>query len=90
MFLLEKVLQNQVVSLLQQLDCEPEQQIEVKIQHLKEDKWVSFKGVKVLAFSLEFTSNVALPDFIGIGKGASVGWGIIKSLSSNSEKKGSK
>lgn len=93
LFLLEKVLQNQVVGLLQQLDCEAERQVEVKIQQLKEDKWVSFKGVKVLAFSLEFTSNVALPDFLGIGKGASVGWGIIKGLkttSTTNEKRTSK
>jgi hypothetical protein len=77
---LQKVLQNQLVALLQQLDCTPETEIQVKIQQVQRERWVTFKGVKVLAFSLEFTANVALPNYIGLGKGCSMGWGVLKGL----------
>ena len=77
---LERILQNQLVALLQQLDCTPEQEIKVKIQQVQRERWVSFKGVKVLAFSLEFSANVALPSYIGLGKGCSMGWGVLKGL----------
>lgn len=79
---LERVLQNQLISLLEQLGCppDPENPVVVKIQQLKDERWVSFKKVKVLAFSLEFTANVVLPDYVGLGKGVSVGWGVVKGL----------
>ena len=80
LFVLEKVLLNQVVNLLNQLGHEPEQQVTLKLLNLKDERWVSFKGVKVLAFSMEFTCNVALPDYVGLGKGCSGGWGVIKGL----------
>jgi len=80
LFLLEKVLLNQVVNLLHQLGHEPEQQVSLKLLNLKDERWVSFKGIKVLAFSMEFETNVALPDYMGLGKGCSSGWGVIKGL----------
>lgn len=80
LFLLEKVLQNQVVNLLKQLDCFPEEPVSVKLLQLKDERWVSFKGVKVLAFSMEFETNVLLPDYVGLGKGCSSGWGVVKGL----------
>lgn len=78
--LLEKVLQNQVVSLLHQLGHEPERPVEVKLLSKKDERWVGYKNVKMLAFSLEFSCNVGLPDWIGIGKGCSSGWGVIRGL----------
>jgi hypothetical protein len=54
--------------------------VEVKIQQVQRERWVDFKKVKVLAFSLEFTANVALPNYIGMGKGCSLGWGVVKGL----------
>jgi len=77
---LERVLQNQVIALLQQLNCSPEQDLQVKIQQVQRERWVSFKDVKVLAFSLEFSAHVALPDYVGLGKGCSMGWGVLKRL----------
>lgn len=77
---LQKTLQNQLVGLLNQLNCTPEREVQVRIQTVHRERWVSFKGVKVLAFSLEFSANVALPAYIGLGKGASMGWGVVKGL----------
>ncbi|MDO5760613.1 MAG: CRISPR-associated endonuclease Cas6 [Bacteroidota bacterium] len=35
------------------------------------------KNIKLMAFDLEFTSNLSLPNFIGVGKNASIGYGIV-------------
>jgi hypothetical protein len=79
-FLLQQILQNQIVDLLAQLDVRPNKQVAVHIQNLQEERWVSYKKVKMRAFSLEFASNVPLPDYLGLGKGCSVGWGVVKGL----------
>ncbi|MCK6692498.1 MAG: hypothetical protein L6Q97_10390 [Thermoanaerobaculia bacterium] len=78
--LLEKILLNQIVSLLHQLGYHPERPVEVKLLSQKDERWISYKSVKMLAFSLEFSCNVALPDNLGIGKGCSSGWGVVKRL----------
>ncbi len=80
LYFLQQILRNQIVALYDQLHALPEERIEVHIQNLKDERWVSYKGVKVLAFSIEFLSNAILPDYLGIGKGASVGWGVVKAL----------
>ncbi|MCB0532542.1 MAG: CRISPR-associated endonuclease Cas6 [Lewinellaceae bacterium] len=80
LYLLEKILKNQIVGLLHQIGYSPEEAVEVKLLHKKDERWVSYKGVKMLAFSLEFSCNVTLPDYLGIGKGCSSGWGVVKGL----------
>ncbi len=80
LFLLEKVLQNQVVAFLRHIGFAPETPVGVKLLQQKDERWVSFKGVKMLAFSLEFSTNVVIPDYVGLGKGCSVGWGVVKQL----------
>ncbi|MDP3566382.1 CRISPR-associated endonuclease Cas6 [Sediminibacterium sp.] len=48
--------------------------------HLDEEK-VVFKGVPMIGFTGEFTVNFQIPDFFGLGKGVSVGFGTVKALS---------
>lgn len=42
------------------------------------EKATNFKGNKMLAFAGDFTSNVILPDYIGLGKSTARGFGTIK------------
>jgi hypothetical protein len=79
-FFLQQILQNQIVGMLEQLGVDPSQKVEVHIQNLKDERWVSYKHVKMRAFSVEFTTNVVIPDYLGFGKGCSVGWGVVKGL----------
>jgi hypothetical protein len=79
-FFLQGILQNQIVDLLHQLEITPEIQVKVHVTNLKQESWVSYKKVKMRAFSLEFSTNVFLPDYIGFGKGCSVGWGVVKGV----------
>lgn len=81
LYFLQKVLHNQVLGLLEELGAAPtEEPLLLKIQQVKDEKWVSFKKIKMLAFSLEFSANVKLPNYLGLGKGCSEGWGVVKML----------
>ena len=57
--------------------------IQVKILDIKEEKFIEYKNVFHLTFSLNFKTNITIPDYVGIGKGISVGFGIVKRLGDN-------
>lgn len=54
----------------------PEERIMVK--HQLEQKSTNFKGQKMLAFTGNFICNAILPNYIGLGKSTSRGFGTIK------------
>ena len=45
-----------------------------------EEKIVEYKGVKMNAFMGEFKVHYSLPDYIGLGKGVSQGFGCVKEI----------
>ncbi|RMG30491.1 MAG: hypothetical protein D6732_16135, partial [Methanobacteriota archaeon] len=57
-----------------------DKRLEVHISKINEVKYLKYKGQYLLAFSLLFQTNTALPDFIGLGKGASTGFGVVKGV----------
>ena len=76
---LEKLLTTQITSFAKGVDWEPERDITVKIKSLPREEWMSYKHhQKMRVFSLDFDTNVSLPDFIGLGKGASRGLGVVR------------
>jgi hypothetical protein len=75
---LDQVLVSHILSFARGVGWELDRRFDVKItRHLKEE-WVSFKGIKMLAFTVEFTANLSLPDFIGLGAGVSEGFGVVR------------
>ena len=75
---LEEKLAVQIESFGKGVGWLPEMPIKVKITSAFKTEWLDYKQVKVLAFSLDFKANVSLPDFIGLGKGASRGLGVVR------------
>ena len=75
--LLEQIWVGNVLSMCKGLGISVEREIKCKIVSLNEPRKVYYKGVPMMSFSCELTSNITLPDHIGIGKGASMGHGII-------------
>jgi len=51
-----------------------------KITQLDEPRTQYYKGVRLLSFDAEFKTNVSLPDYIGLGKGVSLGMGTITNM----------
>jgi len=78
--LLEKILQNQLVALCYAFGETPPATLDVRIQDLRDRRWTDYKQVKLLCFSLEFTARLSLPNYLGLGKGASTGWGVVRRL----------
>lgn len=78
--MLEVLLRNHLVAFCYGIGLDPEAPITATILELKDQRWIKYKEARLLALSLTFRTNLILPDFIGLGKGVSVGWGIVRKL----------
>ena len=59
---LEALLRSHLLAFATGIGWAAEDQLNARITRFKEEKWLSYKGKKVLAFTLNFSSNVSLPD----------------------------
>ena len=75
---LENLLAAHILSFARGVGWTLDQRFKVTITKLMKEEWVSFKNIKVLAFTLEFKANVSLPNYIGLGKGAGEGFGVVR------------
>ena len=76
---LERILRNNFISLAKGIGWQVEREIFIRIDEVISQQWLPYKDKqKLLAFNLRFQSNVSLPDFIGIGKGSSIGFGVVR------------
>ena len=82
--MLERILTGNLLSVASGLGVYVDSTISVCITELcSKPRVVVYKGVKMMAFDLEFKSNLCLPYNIGIGKGSSLGYGIIEKAKEN-------
>lgn len=75
--MLERVLTGNILSLLKGLGIYLEEKLEINITDIKGQHIVIYKDVGRMAFDIEFKANIILPQYIGIGKSASVGYGML-------------
>lgn len=76
--LLEKILIGNCLSFFKGIDHFVEERIQVKGTF--KERNTKFKNNKMLAFEGQFTANLRLPDYIGLGKQTSRGFGTIKRI----------
>lgn len=74
---LEKVLIGNILSFAKDLDIRIEGNVECQILSLGEPRAMHYKEVKMMAFNTVFRTNISLPLHIGLGKGASHGFGTV-------------
>lgn len=74
---LEKILTGNLLSFAKGIQWTVDKPIEVKLTSLPNFRPVKHKGQSLLSFDIEFKTNVFLPLDIGLGKGASVGFGTV-------------
>ncbi|MBR0498645.1 MAG: hypothetical protein IJJ78_06165 [Paludibacteraceae bacterium] len=74
---LERLLTGNILSFAKSMGVYFDKQVECKITSADEPRIVNYKGVKMMSFDVEFKSNVSLPDYIGLGKGVSLGFGMV-------------
>lgn len=80
---LENILKANILAMAKGLEWTVGKPIELVITEYNEPQPVVFKKQKLLGFDLKFKTNVFLPNFIGLGKAVSHGFGIVKQLKNN-------
>lgn len=79
---LESILTGNILSFGKGVGVTFDKQIVCKITEMLDQRLLTYKGVKMMSFDVEFKSNVSLPDFVGLGKGVSLGMGTVKRMKS--------
>src|SRR5690606_11604768 len=75
---LERILIGNILAFAKGVDWQIEEQIKLEILEISQQRIIRFKGKPLVAFDLTFSCNVILPNYIGLGKSASHGYGFIK------------
>lgn len=75
--MLERLLTGNIISFAKGVKWQIDQPVQVHIQAMNRSRLLPYKGNKLMSFTLDFTSNVFLPQFIGLGKAASHGFGTV-------------
>ena len=74
---LEHILRGNILSFAKGLGIFIDKQVECVITQLSEPTVTRYKGVKLTMFDAEFATNVSIPDYAGLGKGVSIGQGVV-------------
>lgn len=75
--LLESILKGNLLSMCKGLGIYLSEELRVSITRLSDPHLVKVKGIRVMSFDVDFRSNLSLPDGLGIGKNASLGYGMV-------------
>lgn len=85
--LLERVLKGNILSFAKGIGWHVEREVLVELEDIPEPKSVTHKKNKLMAYDLHFRTNVFLPDYIGLGKGVSMGFGMVNSIKGKHKRK---
>jgi len=78
--ILERVLIGNVLSFLKGVSIFTDDKKSLHITDITGQRAVTYKKVKLMAFDIEFKTNIQLPQYIGIGKNASIGCGVLTKI----------
>lgn len=74
---LENILVANLLSLVKGLGIHVGEEIRCKLSSLSDPYQLANKRVRLTAFDAEFRTNMSLPDYVGVGKNASIGYGVL-------------
>ena len=77
---LESILTANILSFAKGINWTIEDKIELRLSDISKSKLLGYKGVKLTGFDAEFSANIFLPNYLGLGKGVSHGFGTIKQM----------
>ena len=75
--LLEGILKGNLLSMLKGLGIFLDKEICLSISNLSEPHIIYNKGIGLMSFNVDFFCNLSIPNHLGIGKNASIGYGMI-------------
>ena len=81
---LQNILIGNMLSMTKGLGIHIDKEILCTITNVSRPHIVTAKGVKLMSFDIEFKSNLSIPNYAGIGKHASIGYGtVVKKRNNN-------
>lgn len=75
---LSTILRGNILSMAKGLGWHVDREIRVELQHVGPLRLMAYKDNRLSAFDLRFRTNVWLPEFVGLGKGAALGFGMVQ------------
>lgn len=75
---LEQKLVSHIISFAKGIRWHIDQRFEVKITELSAPRWVKVKSTGLMGFDVSFTTRIFLPDFVGLGRKVSLGFGTVR------------
>lgn len=78
--LLGKILIGNIISMAKGLGWNVDKEIKLKIDDIKSNRFIKVKDAKRQVMTITFTSNVSLPNYLGLGRNVSLGYGTVRIL----------
>lgn len=78
--MLKRIMTGNILSMAKYLDCWLSRGQKIKIDHKLKEVKVNLKGKSMTGFNGIFKTNFCLPDYLGIGKSVSRGFGSLKRI----------
>ncbi|MCZ2101490.1 MAG: hypothetical protein LC107_08145 [Chitinophagales bacterium] len=82
---LEHLLEKHLRIFMEAMGAEEVIPLQLNILDIKGEKYIEYKNIFHLTFSLNFRCNLSIPNHVGIGKGVSVGFGLVKKLGDSND-----
>lgn len=82
---LENILRGNILSLCKGLGIYLDKELKCTLIDISKPTTYRYKGIPLQTFDALFTTNIAIPNYAGIGKGVSIGYGICHDASKLSE-----
>ena len=76
--MLERILTGNILSFAKGIDWHIEKPVKVCISSMPHYRLNKMKDIQVAALDIDFSCNISLPDWIGLGKGVSKGFGVVR------------
>jgi hypothetical protein len=77
---LENLLKANILSFAKGIGWTVDKPLDIRITDMQDLRPVTLKKQKVLGFNLDFKTNVFLPNYIGLGKSVSLGFGNVRAI----------
>lgn len=78
---LESILKGNIISMAKGIGWEIDKEIKLEIVEIKGRRHLRIKDVVKEVMTLTFTTNVSLPNYLGLGRNVSLGYGTVRNLS---------
>jgi len=75
--ILEKILTGNILAFCEGIGLNPQKNILSPITRIAREKVIPYRGQLMQAYDIDFRTNIFLPDYIGLGKGTGIGYGML-------------